>query len=69
METREFEVKGMHCGGCEGTLKTALGLVAGVASATADHKSGKVSVTYDPARANDAEIRRAIEGAGYDLAG
>ncbi|MBI4729416.1 MAG: heavy-metal-associated domain-containing protein [Acidobacteria bacterium] len=69
METREFKVQGMHCGGCEGTLKRALGLVPGVASSAADHQSGMVSVVFDPARASEAEIRRAIEGAGYDLAG
>lgn len=68
METVELKVEGMHCGGCESTLARVLGMVDGVAATEASWEQGRVVVTFDPARADLARIRGAIEGAGYDLA-
>lgn len=69
METRGFAVRGMHCGGCEATLRKVVGFVEGVAETQADFKTGKVVVTYDPATATAEDIGRAIEDAGYELVG
>jgi copper chaperone CopZ len=59
----------MTCTGCEATLRKVLGLVEGVADARADHTSGRVAVTFDPAVADLDDIRAAIEQAGYDVVG
>lgn len=64
-EGRELEVRGMTCVGCENRITGALAGVAGVASVTADHETGRVLVSGVPAVAADADMRRAIEGLGY----
>lgn len=63
-ETRELEVKGMTCVGCENRITGALGQVAGVESAWADHQSGRVRVSVDTS-ASDGGVRQAIEVLGY----
>ena len=60
-----IDVAGMHCGGCERSLVTALSAVAGVESAAADHIAEQVEVTHDPAVADDGALRAAITAAGF----
>jgi copper chaperone CopZ len=57
----------MHCGGCEGTIKTALGALAGVQSVTASHKDKKVVVTFDSSKLTLDAIKEAIKGLGYTV--
>lgn len=60
-----IEVSGMHCGGCERSLATALMAVQGVESATADHIAEEVEVNHDPALAGEDVLRAAIVAAGF----
>jgi copper chaperone CopZ len=62
-------VDGMTCGGCENAVKRVLGLVPGVANVTASHRERRVTLDYDPARADLDAIAQAIARAGYRVAG
>ena len=64
-----LNVEGMTCGGCEATVKRALGQLEGVTSADADHESKSVRVTFDPAAVDLEAIGSRIEELGFTVAG
>jgi Cu2+-exporting ATPase len=61
-------VDGMMCEMCEKHVKEALEALDGIVSASADHASGRVTVTYT-ALPDEADIRAALEAADYTYAG
>ena len=65
METVELKVQGMDCQGCVKSVTRMLSGVPGVASVDVSLEEGKARVTYDPAKSGPAELKRAIERAGY----
>jgi copper chaperone len=67
-EILQLSVTGMSCGGCENAVRRTLSRVEGVESVTADHSTGQVGVTFDPAKVTPTVIREEIEGLGYDVA-
>ena len=60
-------VTGMSCGGCENAIKRALSTVDGVSNVAASHRDNRVTLTYDPAKVDRAEIEKRIENAGYEV--
>lgn len=59
------EVKGMHCGGCEGLVEEALEGVPGVTSVKADAKAGRAVLQMsDEAKLDAAAIEKAVTTAG-----
>jgi len=67
--TTTFAVKGMMCTGCEAAIKGSVKKVPGVAKAEASYKKGEATVAYDPKKVSKEEIEKAIEKAGYQVAG
>lgn len=67
--TLTLKVSGMTCTGCEAAISGEVGKLAGVTRVKADHKAGTATVTYDPARADLAGVRKAIEKVGYKIEG
>ena len=65
METVELKVEGMDCQGCVKSVTRMLAGVAGVDKVDVSLEEGRARVTYDPAKAGPAELKRAIERAGY----
>ena len=65
METVELKVEGMDCQGCVKSVTRMLSGVAGVDTVDVSLEDGRARVTYDPAKAGPAELKRAIERAGY----
>lgn len=63
----DFQVKGMHCEGCENTIKTNVNELKGVSAVEASFKNNKATVTFDSLRVNAAEIVAAINEAGYKV--
>lgn len=61
--TRTLTVTGMSCGGCEQSVEEALEGVDGVTDAAADRESNSATVEGD---ADEDELVRAVEDAGYD---
>jgi copper chaperone len=60
-------VKGMKCGGCEVTVREAVGACAGVIAVAPDHKANSVEVEYGEARATLEEIKQVIAGKGFQV--
>jgi copper chaperone CopZ len=61
-----FEVEGMRCGGCEGSVRRALEALEGVTEVSADHRRGEVKVVAR-AGVSPSALRGAIEGAGFSV--
>jgi copper chaperone len=65
METVDLKVEGMDCQGCVKSVTRMLSGVAGVEKVDVSLEQGRATVTYDPAKSNVAEMKRAVERAGY----
>ncbi|MBI2755964.1 MAG: copper-translocating P-type ATPase [Chloroflexi bacterium] len=68
-ETREvsFPVTGMTCASCVRRIEKSLGKVEGIQEASVNLATEKVKVVYDPSRANFANMKTAVEKAGYGV--
>ncbi|GGI96632.1 hypothetical protein GCM10010885_02920 [Alicyclobacillus cellulosilyticus] len=66
MTTATITVKGMTCSGCVNSVTKALKGVAGVEEARVDLQSQTATVTFDEAKTSVAELKAAIEEAGYE---
>ena len=65
METLELKVEGMDCQGCVKSVTRMLSGVPGVEKVDVSLEEALARVTFDPAKAGPAELKRAIERAGY----
>lgn len=66
METAIVKVGGMTCGGCVRSVASVLKALPGVASAEISLEKGEAKVSFDPALASVAQLKGAIENAGYE---
>jgi copper chaperone len=66
MEVATYSVPGVHCAHCSAAITAEVSKVAGVEGVDVDLE-GKV-VSVEGAGMSDAEIRRAIAEAGYEIA-
>ncbi|HUY47218.1 MAG TPA: heavy metal-associated domain-containing protein [Streptosporangiaceae bacterium] len=64
--TTTIAVREIHCGGCENTIRAALSRMEGVHSVDPDHRTNRVRVAYDEARASEAGLREALAGLGFE---
>ncbi|MFZ5592448.1 MAG: heavy-metal-associated domain-containing protein [Bacillota bacterium] len=64
-----YQVEGMSCQHCQMAVEKALKTVDGVQEVQVDLATGKVQVTFDPARATSQELKEAILDAGYTVVG
>jgi len=67
METIALKVAGMTCGGCVASVTRVLKAVPGVTDVAVQLTPGRAEVTYDPARTAPAQLKAAIEDAGYEV--
>jgi copper chaperone len=65
METVELKVEGMDCEGCVKSVTRMLSGVPGVQKVDVSLAGASAKVTYDPAKSNPADFKRAVERAGY----
>ena len=68
MQTMHFDVHGMTCGGCTGSVQRALSQLDGVSHVEVTLRPGTATVQADPARVKAAQIARTITGLGYEAA-
>ena len=66
-QTSTWTVTGMTCGHCVASVTEEVSEVAGVESVDVDLASGAVTVTSSQPL-DEADVRAAVEGAGYQLA-
>ena len=67
MERMHFQVEGMSCEHCERAVKGAVGALPGVQEVEVSLAAGTVSVLADSAQVKEAQVKAAIEEAGYDV--
>ena len=60
MQTLSFDVNGMTCGGCTGSVQRALSKLDGISHAEVSLSPGVATVVADPARVTPAQIESAI---------
>jgi ubiquinol-cytochrome c reductase iron-sulfur subunit len=65
MQTFNFDVSGMTCGGCTGSVQRTLSKIDGVSHADVTLRPGVASVVADPDRVTSAQIESAIHKLGY----
>ena len=65
--TVEIPIEGIVCAGCVQNIERALTALRGVIRASVNLATGRAGVEYLPGETNLAELRRAIEGAGYKV--
>ncbi len=65
--TETFQVVGMTCGHCASAVTGEVSAIDGVLGVDVDVPTGRVTVT-STARLTTADVRAAIDEAGYDLA-
>lgn len=65
MKTGTYTVEDIHCRGCETTIRTLVGDVAGVRQVDPDHRTNQVVVTYDEVQVDEITIREALANAGF----
>jgi copper chaperone len=65
METVELKVEGMDCQGCVKSVTRMLSGLAGVQQAEVSLEQASAKVTYDPSKVDVAQMKKAVERAGY----
>jgi len=60
-------ISGMTCGGCVRSVSKVLNGLDGVANSDVSLEDKRAVVEYDPAKLGVAEMKRAIEEAGYEV--
>ena len=65
--TNEYTVTGMTCEHCVSSVTEEVGEVTGVTEVTVDLSTGGLRITSDQP-VSDADVRAAVEEAGYELA-
>ncbi|MFJ2826966.1 heavy-metal-associated domain-containing protein [Streptomyces sp. NPDC087263] len=66
--TTVYQVSGMSCGHCEGSVSGELSGIAGVSSVKAVSSTGEVTVVSATALDEDV-VRAAVDEAGFELVG
>lgn len=65
MQTLSFDVSGMTCGGCTGSVQRALSKLDGITDAKVSLSPGLATVVIDPAKVTVSEIESAISLMDY----
>jgi Cu+-exporting ATPase len=67
-ETTTLAIEGMSCAACATAVERSLSRTPGVQRALVNYATEKATITYAPAEASPAELRAAVENAGYAVA-
>jgi copper chaperone len=68
MTEKTLRVPDMHCGHCKADVEGELNKLSGVEYSKADVEKGTVEVFFDEGNVSTADLKGAIEEAGYTLA-
>jgi len=69
MQTATLNISGMTCGGCVRSVSKVLTALDGVAKADVSLDKHAAVVDYDAAKLDLDQIKRAVQEAGYEVAG
>ncbi len=62
-----YRVSGMHCASCSSLIERTIGKISGVASVSANYAAESMSLTFEGAAPNAAQLTKALKPLGYDL--
>ena len=65
MQTLKFDVHGMTCSGCTGSVQRALSKIDGVSPVDVSLRPGTATLEADMARVTPGQIEAAISSLGY----
>ena len=65
MQTLKFDVHGMTCGGCTGSVQRALSKIDGVSHVDVALSPGSATLEADTSRVTPGQIEAAISSLGY----
>lgn len=68
METTTLKVIGMTCQGCVNSVTRVLQSVPGVGKVAVSLQTGEAKLDYDPVQSGIADLRKAVEQAGFETA-
>ncbi|KAB1978211.1 MULTISPECIES: heavy-metal-associated domain-containing protein [Streptomyces] len=66
--TTVYQVSGMSCGHCEGSVSDEISTISGVSSVKAVASTGEVTVV-SAAALDESAVRAAVDEAGFELVG
>lgn len=69
METKIFQVSGMHCASCVSVIKRQLEKLEGVSTCTVNLATEKADIVYDSAKIGLLQMNEQISKLGYTLTG
>ncbi len=67
MQTAQFRVAGMTCGGCTNSVTKALKAVNGVADVNVSLSDSQATVQYDEKLTSPEQLKSAVIKAGYGV--
>ena len=67
METTTLKIGGMTCMGCVSSVTRVLTTAPGVTQANVTLDPPQALVQFDAALTNPAQLKSAVQGAGYDI--
>ncbi len=67
LKTQRMQVGGMDCTSCAMKIEGAVEKLAGVAEISVVVATGRMIVTYDPARVSEADIKQRVTALGYTI--
>jgi copper chaperone len=68
METATLKVIGMTCQGCVKSVTRVLQEVPGVGNVAVSLEKAEATLDYDPGKSGLADLRKAVENAGFEAA-
>lgn len=68
MQTATLNIQGMTCMGCVNSVTRVLKAAPGVTDARVTLEPAQATVQYDATLTNPAQLKQAVEDAGYDAA-
>lgn len=69
MKVSVLNIEGMGCSGCVNTVENTLSALPGVKTAVANLEKGIAEVNYDEKEVQKSDFKKAVEEAGYQMAG
>ncbi len=67
LKTQRMQVGGMDCTSCAVKIEGSIEKLAGVAEISVVVATGRLIVTYDPARVSEADIKQRVTALGYTI--
>ena len=65
MQTFNFDVQGMTCGGCTGSVQRVISKLDGVSAVEVTLNTGAATVQADPTRVTEAQIQTTLVKLGF----